>query len=140
MKRIPLFTAVVAALSLFVAGCNQDGTVDTSKVESSFANADASSKGEVDKIVASLKSADYAAAVEPLKKLAANVKLTPEQQQSLKDLLADVQVKVQEAAAKAGEQANEALKKAGESAVEATDKAREATGKALENLGNKIKP
>lgn len=140
MKFQPILPILTAAVGIFVAGCNKDGSVDTSQVESSFASADASAKSEVDRIVASLKSADYAAAIEPLKKLAANVKLTPEQQQSIKDLLAQVQTKIQETAAQATEQAGEAMKKAQEGAADAADKAREATGKALQDLGTKIKP
>jgi hypothetical protein len=140
MKPHHILTIAAIAVGLLVAGCNKDGSVDTSKVESTFASADATAKSEVDKIVTSLKSADYAAALEPLKKLAADVRLTPEQQQSLKDLLAQVQAKISEAAAAAAAQATDAMKKVQEGAADATDKAREATGKALEDLGNKIKP
>ncbi|KAB2675102.1 MAG: hypothetical protein DVB31_00995 [Verrucomicrobia bacterium] len=128
MKRTTLLAALLAALSLGLAACSKEGAVDTSKVESSFAAADAPAKSEVAKVVDSVKAGDYAGATASLQKLASNAKLTPEQKQSLSDLLAQVQAKAKEVLAKAGEQAADAAKKA-----------QDATGKALQDVGGALK-
>jgi molecular chaperone DnaK (HSP70) len=151
MKPIQYLAAIAAAVAFTFAGCSKDGSVDTSKVEASFSSADASTKGDLDQVLTALKSGDFATATAPLQKLAANAKLTPEQQAAAKDLLTQVQEKVKEVAAKATEEATEAmkkaqseagdaLKKAQEGAGDAVNKARESTGDALKNLGDKVKP
>lgn len=151
MKRIQYLAAIAAALAFTFAGCSKDGSVDTSKVEASFSSADASTKGDLDQVLTALKAGDFATATAPLQKLAANAKLTPEQQAAAKDLLTLVQEKVKEVAAKATEEAAEAmkkaqseagdaLKKAQEGAGDAVNKARESTGDALKSLGEKVKP
>ena len=150
MKHTQYLGAIAAALAFTFAGCSKDGSVDTSKIESSFSSSDAQGKSEVDQVVAAVKAGDFAAATAPLQKLASNAKLTPEQQQAVKDLLTEVQDKVKEAAAKVGEQASEAAKKAQESANDALKKAqdgagdalkkaKESTGDALKELGEKVK-
>ena len=139
MKRTQYLGAIAAALAFTFAGCSKDGSVDTSKIESSFSSSDAQGKSDVDQVVAAVKAGDFAAATAPLQKLASNAKLTPEQQQAVKDVMTQVQEKVKEAAAKVGEQASEAAKKAQESANEALKKAKESTGDALKDLGEKVK-
>lgn len=150
MKSIHFLGAALAAAALLVSGCNKDGSIDTSKVESSFSTADASSKGELDRVVQAVKAGDFAAATAPLQRLAANAKLTPEQQAAAKDLLVQIQEKVKEAAAAVGAEASDALKKAQDvsgdalkkaqdGAGEALDKARNATGDALKDLGERVK-
>jgi hypothetical protein len=97
--------------ALALAGCSkQQGSVDTSALETSFSSADATLKGSADKAVAAIKSADYAGALAELKKLAENAQLTPEQQQCIKDCMAKVQAAVGDAAGKAAEEAGKALK------------------------------
>jgi hypothetical protein len=151
MKRIQYLAAIAAAVAFTFAGCSKDGSVDTSKVEASFSSADASTKGDLDQVLTALKAGDFATATAPLQKLAANAKLTPEQQAAAKDLLTQVQEKVKEMATKATEEASEAmkkaqseagdaLKKAQEGAGDAVNKARESTGDALKSLGDKVKP
>ena len=140
MKRIQYLAAIAAAVAFTFAGCSKDGSVDTSKVEASFSSADASAKGELDQVITALKTGDFATATAPLQKLAANAKLTPEQQAAAKDLLMQVQEKVKEVAAKATAEAGDALKKAQEGAGDAVNKARESTGDALKTLGDKVKP
>jgi len=139
MKHTQYLGAIAAALAFTLAGCSKDAGVDTSKVESSFSASDAQGKSDVDQVVAAVKAGDFAAATAPLQKLASNAKLTPEQQQAVKDLMTQVQEKVKEAAAKVGEQASEAAKKAQDSANEALKKAKESTGDALKDLGEKVK-
>lgn len=139
MKRTQYLGAIAAALAFTFSGCSKDGSVDTSKIESSFSSSDAQGKSDVDQVVAAVKAGDFAAATAPLQKLASNAKLTPEQQQAVKDLMTQVQEKVKEAAAKVGEQATEAAKKAQEGAEDALKKAKESTGDALKDLGEKVK-
>ena len=72
--------------------------------------AEASLKDSADKAVASVKAADYSGALAELKTLAGNAKLTPEQQQAIKDVMAQVQKALTDAAGKAAEEAGKALK------------------------------
>jgi len=98
----PAVAAFALCAALFVlAGCSKQGSVDTSAMENSFKTAEPTLRTSADKVVAAVKSADYAGAMAELKTLAGNAKLTPEQQQSLKDLMAQVQKAITDAAAKA---------------------------------------
>jgi hypothetical protein len=109
-----ILTAVMAA-TLALVGCSkQDGagtasSVDTSALESKFQSAEATVKASADKAVAAIKSADYSGAVAELKKLGENAKLTPEQQQAIKDVIAQVEKAITEAASKATGQATKAV-------------------------------
>lgn len=103
----------VAAFALFaalfvLAGCSKQGSVDTSAMENSFKTAEPTLRTSADKVVAAVKSADYAGALTELKTLAGNAKLTPEQQQSIKDVMAQVQKAITDAAAKATGEATKA--------------------------------
>jgi hypothetical protein len=139
MKRSSLLLSLLAALALGFTGCKDDGAVDTSKVESTFAGADAGAKADLDKVVSAVKAGDYSGAMTSLQGLAKNAKLTPDQQTALNDLLTQLQAKAKEAMAKAGEQATDAAKKATEAAGDAAKKAGDAAGGALKDLGNQIK-
>jgi len=66
-------------------------------------------KTTADKAVADIKSADYSSALSELGTLAKNAKLTPEQQQAVKDVMAQVQKAITEAAGKASGEASKAL-------------------------------
>lgn len=97
------------ALAFVVAGCNKQGSsVDTAPIEKSFSSADATTKGSADSVISEIKSANYSGAVADLQKLAANAKLTPEQQQAVKDVLAQVQKALADTASKAADGANKA--------------------------------
>ena len=109
-------TVMVATLAL--VGCSKEGagggsgggaSIDTAAVESAFQSAEATLKASAEKAVAAVKSADYSAAVAELKKLADDVKLTPEQKQAIKDLLDKVQATITEAASKAAGEAGKAV-------------------------------
>ncbi len=92
MKPYQWIVLVMAVLTLAVAGCNKNkANVDTAPVEKSFSSADPAVKSSADKAVSAIKSGDYAGALTELKTLAANAKLTPEQQQAIKDVMAQVQ-------------------------------------------------
>lgn len=140
MKPLHYLGALTAALAITVAGCSNDGSVDTSKVESTFSAAEPSAKAQVDQIVTAVKAGDFGAASAPLQALASNVKLTPDQQQAVKDLMAQVQDKLKEAAAKVADETAVAVKKAQDGAADAVKKAQEGTGNALKSLGDKVKP
>lgn len=114
MKRTNWILITVMSASLMMAGCGQKGGVDTSKLENSFKSAEPAQQTSVTKVVEAVKAGNYSAALTDLQRLASNAKLTPEQQQAIKDLMAQVQGKVTEAAGKlAGDaqKATEDLKK-----------------------------
>ncbi len=101
--------AAVAGVTLMLVGCSKQGGIDTAAVEKNFASAEATLKASADKAVAAVKSADYSGAVAELKKLAADAKLTPEQQQAIKDVLAQVEKAITDAANKATAEASKAV-------------------------------
>ena len=95
-----VLVAVLVAL-LVATGCSKQTTIDTSALENSFKSAETSVQTSSDKAVAAIKAGDYSGAAAELKTLASNAKLTPQQQQAIKDLLAQVEKPVADAAAKA---------------------------------------
>ena len=99
-------TALAAILAL--AGCSKSGDVDTSAMEKSFKSTEPATQSAADKAVAAIKSADYAGALTQLKSLGEQAKLTPEQQQAIKDVMAQVQKAITDAAGKAAEGAGKA--------------------------------
>ena len=109
MKLGKWVLTVIAATALLITGCKKEGSVDTSGFEKSFASADTSSKSTADSAASSAKSGDYAGALTQLQKLSAAAKLTPEQQQAVKDLMAQLQSKVSDAASQAGKDAQKAV-------------------------------
>ena len=104
-----ILTAVMT-VTLALAGCSKQGGIDTAPLETGFKAAETSLKESADKAVAAIKSADYSNALAELKQLAENAKLTPEQQQAIKDVTAQVQKVIADAAGKAAEEAGKALK------------------------------
>jgi hypothetical protein len=113
MKRMfVLFTVISGLAFLAFSGCSKSGGVDTSKVESAFTATPQADRSDVDKAVACVKSGDYPGALTSLQKAASNLKLTAEQQQALKDLIAQVQAKVGETAKKAADDASKGASKA----------------------------
>ena len=125
MKKLLLTLIALTGLALFgFTGCSKSGGgIDTSKVESAFQAVSQADKAELKNALTAIKSGDYAGALTSLKKAAANVKLTPEQQQSLKDLVAQVQSKLTESAKKAVDDASKAVKEGAEKAARDAQKA-----------------
>jgi len=119
MKKLLLTLTTIASLSLLsLTGCDSGGSgsgtvIDTSKLQSAFSAASAVDKAEIEKAITSVKAGDYASALTSLNAAASNVKLTPEQQQAIKDLVAQVQSKL-------GSAATEAVDKAKAAATDAT--------------------
>jgi hypothetical protein len=101
---------ILCAMTLCViAGCAKKQEVNTVKLEASFSTAEPSKKSEVDKIVASVKSQDWAGATASLQRLASDAKLTEEQKAAVKDTLEQVGKVIKDTADKAVGEANKAL-------------------------------
>ncbi len=110
MKTYSWIVLVMAALTLAFAGCSKNkANVDTAPVEKSFTSADTTTKTSADKAVSAIKAGDYAGALTELKTLASNAKLTPEQQQAIKDVMAQVQQALTQAATKVQGDATKAV-------------------------------
>ena len=111
MKKPTLMSLsiIVAAIVCLATACSKQGTsVDTAPIEKSFTGADPSVKPAADKAVSDAKAGNYSAAAADLQSLAGNAKLTPAQQQAIKDVLGQVQ----QALANAGKQAMDGANKA----------------------------
>src|SRR5713226_9383591 len=102
-----ILTAVAAAV-LLLSGCASKNSVDTAPLEKSFASAEPANKTVADKAVSAIKAGAYPGATAELQKLAAQAKLTPEQQQAVKDTLAALQKQLADVAAKATKDAGKA--------------------------------
>jgi hypothetical protein len=98
------------ALTLAMSGCNKQGGVDTALFEKSFKSAEATVQTSADKVVTAIKSSDYSGALAELKTLASNAKLTPDQQQVIKDLTTQVEKLIADAASKVAREAGNAIK------------------------------
>jgi hypothetical protein len=103
-----ILTSIMAATRAF-AGCGKKSSVDTSKLETSFKSAQPAQQSSVDKAVAAVKSADYSSAMTELQKMAKDAKLTPDQQQAIKDVLAQIQQAIADTASKAAGDASKAV-------------------------------
>ena len=108
MKIIRMFLMAAMAVTLALAGCSKSSSVDPAPIESSFKAADAATKSSADKVVSAIKSSDYSGALSELKALAGKAKLTPEQQQTVKDVMAQVQKALTDAAGQATSGASKA--------------------------------
>jgi hypothetical protein len=108
MKLTNWILAAMAAVVLLSNGCRSKNSVDTGPLEKSFAVAEPASKSAADKAVSAIKSADYSSAMSQLKGLASQAKLTPEQQQAVKDTLSQIQKQITDAATKIGSEGQKA--------------------------------
>jgi len=102
-----IFAAAMSACLLFSA-CGKKEGVDTSKLEKSFASAEAGVKDVVDKAIAAVKEGKYGEAAGQLTAAAGNAGLTDDQKSALQDVIDQVQAKIKEAAGKAAEDAKKA--------------------------------
>jgi hypothetical protein len=110
MKASGWILTAAMAFTLAMAGCGKQGSIDTTSFEKSFKPAEAAVQTSADKVVTAVKSADYSGAMAELKTLASNAKLTPEQQQAIKDVMAQVEKAIADAASKAAGDAGKAMK------------------------------
>jgi outer membrane protein assembly factor BamD (BamD/ComL family) len=111
MKKCARVLFAVAGLSLAIIGCAKKNEVDTSKLESSFKSAPPAQQSDVDKAVSAVKAGNYSEAVGDLQRLAGKAKLTPEQQQAVKDTIAAIQKQMAEVANKAASDLQKSLPK-----------------------------
>jgi outer membrane protein assembly factor BamD (BamD/ComL family) len=111
MKRHGWILLAVMSLSLAVIGCGKKGEVDTSKLENSFKSAPPAQQSDVDKAVSAVKAGNYSEAVTDLQRLASKAKLTPEQQQAVKDTIAAIQKQMTATASKAAGDLQKSLPK-----------------------------
>ena len=109
MKRYVWILTAAMAVSLVFLGCAKKSSVDTGKLESSFATAEPATKSKVDSAVSAIKSADYAGAMASLQGLAKDAKLTPEQQQAVTDVVEHLKTMVTDVANTTAEGATKAL-------------------------------
>jgi hypothetical protein len=115
MNRHNWVVIAIATLCIVVSGCSKSGSVDTSKLESSFKSAEATTQSAADKVVSAVKSADYSGALSQLQTLAKNAKLTPDQQSAIQDVMAQVQKAITDTASKAAGAASKSLDNAAKS-------------------------
>ena len=110
MNLIKWIVLPMTVVALACAGCSKNNsTVDTAPVEKSFASAEPTIKATAEKAVNAIKANDYAVALSELKTLASNAKLTPEQQQSIKDVMAQVQKTITDKVAQAQGEASKTV-------------------------------
>jgi len=107
MKQIKWMAAFLMAAVLIGTGCSEKG-VKTSKLESSFKGSEPAAQSSVDKVVAAVKSEDYAAASAELQKLAAQAKLTDAQKQAVTDVVEQVKKALAAKVEAAGKDLNKA--------------------------------
>ena len=110
MRTSKWIHTAVMAVTLAMSGCSKQGSVDTASFEKSFKTAEAAVQTSADKVVTAVKSGDYSGAIAELKTLASNAQLTPEQQQSIKDVMAQVEKLIADVANKAAGEASKAMK------------------------------
>ena len=101
--------STIMALTLAMSGCSKQSSVDTALFEKSFKSAEATVQPSADKIITAIKSADYSGALAELKTLANNAKLTPDQQQAIKDVVTQVEKLIADAASKVSGEASKAV-------------------------------
>jgi len=94
MHKPTALLAPVVTATFTLAGCGKSDSIDTSKLQKAFASSEGTVKADAAKIVDAVKAGNWADALSSLKSLASNAKLTPEQTQAIKDVIAQVQAKV----------------------------------------------
>ncbi|MCE9619523.1 MAG: hypothetical protein K8R92_06410 [Planctomycetes bacterium] len=109
MKMHALILALVAACSITLFGCDGSGSIDTTQLQHSFANAEAGLKSAADTAVTAIKKADYSGALADLQKIAGDAKLTPEQKTAVNNVIEQVKKMISDMAAKAQGDASKAL-------------------------------
>ena len=111
MKRYAWLLSGLMVVTLLSAGCAKKSSVDTGKLESSFQSAEPANKSAADNAVTAIKAGNYQQALADLQQLAKKAKLTTEQQQAIKDVIAQVQKQVSEMANKAAGDLQKSLPK-----------------------------
>ncbi len=108
MKNYKWALAAIMVATLAIIGCSKKSSVDTTPMEKSFKSAEPAAQSASDKVVTAIKAEDYPGALTQLQTLAKNTKLTPEQQQAIKDVIAQVEKVLADTAAKGAADAGKA--------------------------------
>ncbi len=89
------FRCGLAALALLTValtpGCSKKIAVDTVKLEYAFQSAEPATQTTVTEAVEAIDKANYSAALEKLKKVAADPKLTAEQKSNVNDVIQQIE-------------------------------------------------
>lgn len=80
-------TALLLLAFSFTVGCSKKIEVDTVKMEYSFQTADEKTQATVNEAMEAIDKAEYSTAVEKLKTVSADPKLTAEQKTAVTDVL-----------------------------------------------------
>src|SRR5216684_9010770 len=107
MKTYKWALAAILGATLAIVGCSKKSSVNTAPMETSFKSAEPAAQSASDKVVAAIKAEDYSGALTQLQTLAKNAKLTSEQQQAIKDVIAQVEKVLADAVSKGGADATE---------------------------------
>lgn len=108
MRTIRLLITGVAAFVFAFTGCKKSEGVDTQPLEKSFATAEPATKSASEKAIAAIKAGNYSEGMAELGKLAQQAKLTPDQQQAVKNTLEQVKTQLADTMNKAGEEVGKA--------------------------------
>jgi outer membrane protein assembly factor BamD (BamD/ComL family) len=109
MKRFALLLSGLMVVTLLFIGCSRKSSVYTGKLESNFHSAEPARKSDADKAVAAIKAGNYSEALTELQQLGRRAKLTAEQQQAVKDVIAQLQKQMTEMANKPAGDAGKAM-------------------------------
>jgi hypothetical protein len=131
MKTSQWFLSACFIAGLALAGCTKESSakVDTTQFEASFKTAEPDTRTASEKVVSNIKNADYSGSLADLKTLASKAKLTPEQQQSVKDTVSQVEKAISDGAAKVLNDANKGLKKVADGAKNAIEDSKRSLSK-----------
>jgi hypothetical protein len=88
-------------VTILIGGCSRHHGIDTGNLSSSFKAAEPTLKTEADIAIKAIKTGTFPDALAELQKLSKRAKLSAEQQQAVKDVIAQIQKKMQDAAKKA---------------------------------------
>jgi septation ring formation regulator EzrA len=108
MKTIAGMLMVVLTVCTLGIGCGKKSGPDTGRLETSFQSAEPAVKSDVDKAVTAIRAGNYSQAMADLQRVASRAKLTPDQQQAINDVLAQLQKEISAAAKKAAGDAEKA--------------------------------
>lgn len=110
MKTSRWIHSTIMALTLAMSGCGKQGGVDTASFERIFKAAEATVQTSADKVVTAIKSGNHSGALAELKTLANHAKLTPEQHQAVKDVMAQLEKLIVDPAANTARGAGKTVK------------------------------
>jgi ribosomal protein L22 len=109
MKSWIQIGSLLLALALLLIGCEKGGSgIDTSKLQSAFSSTTAPAKADIDKAITAIKAGEYSQALSYLGTAAKEAKLTPDQKDAIKDVLAQVQAKLKGAVQQGADQTQKA--------------------------------